>query len=287
MTVPQQTWPQDFADKYRHAGYWTGDTFSAMLRRCVQQRPHQVAVVDGERRWTTAQLLEKSEIAAAGFIALGLQPGDRVIVHLPNVAEFLTVIFGLFRARLIPVYMLPAHRRTEAIHFARTSGASAYVCRDQHDGFDYRTLADELQEQVPDVRHAVVIGDAQGRVSFNEFRPAPATLPSEDADPSNVAFLQISGGSTGLSKLIPRTHDDYLYSVRASADICEMDSNSVYMVALPMAHNFPMSSPGFLGALYAGSRIVLSPSPSPEAAFPLIEKEGVTMVGLVPPLALL
>src|SRR5690606_1638074 len=71
------------------------------------------------------------------------------------------------------------------------------------------------------------------------------------------------------------------------AEICELDSNSVYMVALPMAHNFPMSSPGFLGALYAGSRIVLSPSPSPEAAFPLIEQERVTITGLVPPLALL
>jgi len=287
MTVPQQIWPQDCADNYRRAGYWTGDTFTALLRRCAQQRPDHIALVDGDRRWTTAQLQQKADTAAAGFIKLGLQPGDRVIVQLPNVAEFLSVIFGLFRARLIPVYMLPAHRRTEAIHFARTAGAKAYVCPDQHDGFDYRTLADELQAQVPDIRHVVVVGDAQGRVSFNDFEPAPATLPAEDADPSEVAFLQISGGSTGLSKLIPRTHDDYLYSVRASADICEMDINSVYMVALPMAHNFPMSSPGFLGALHAGSRIVLSPSPSPEAAFPLIQKERVTMVGLVPPLALL
>ena len=287
MRVPQQIWPQDFADKYRRAGYWTGDTFTALLRRCAQERPEHIALVDGDRRWTTAELLRKADTAAAGFIKLGLQPGDRVIVQLPNVAEFLSVIFGLFRARLIPVYMLPAHRLTEAIHFARTAGAKAYVCVDRHEGFDYRVLADELQAQVPDVRHLVVVGDAEGRVAFNDFESAPATLPVEDANPSEVAFLQISGGSTGLSKLIPRTHDDYLYSVRASAEICELDSNSVYMVALPMAHNFPMSSPGFLGALHAGSRIVLSPSPSPEAAFPLIESEGVTMVGLVPPLALL
>ena len=287
MTGPQQIWPQAFADRYRSAGYWTGDTFSAMLRRCAQQRPEHIAVVDGERRWTTAQLLDKAETAAAGFVKLGLQPGDRVLVQLPNVAEFLSVIFALFRARLVPVYVLPAHRRTELIHFARTSGARAYVCLDRHDGFDYRTLAAELQAEVADVQHVVVVGDADAHTSFDAFQAAPELLPTEDAKPSEVAFLQISGGSTGLSKLIPRTHDDYLYSVRASAEICELDEDSVFMVALPAAHNFPMSSPGFLGALYAGSRIVMCPSPSPEAAFPLIEKERVTITGLVPPLALL
>jgi 2,3-dihydroxybenzoate-AMP ligase len=61
----------------------------------------------------------------------------------------------------------------------------------------------------------------------------------------------------------------------------------VFLVALPAAHNFPMSSPGHIGALYAGARVVLSLSPSPDAAFPLIERERVTITGLVPPLALL
>ncbi|WP_449252406.1 (2,3-dihydroxybenzoyl)adenylate synthase, partial [Brevundimonas naejangsanensis] len=105
--------------------------------------------------------------------------------------------------------------------------------------------------------------------------------------PSDVAFLQISGGSTGLSKLIPRTHDDYLYSVRESADISALEPESVYLTALPAAHNFPMSSPGYLGALYVGATVVMAPSPSPDVCFPLIAREGVTITGLVPPLALL
>ena len=102
-----------------------------------------------------------------------------------------------------------------------------------------------------------------------------------------MAFLQISGGSTGLSKLIPRTHDDYLYSVRESADISGLEPESVYLTALPAAHNFPMSSPGYLGALYVGATVVMAPSPSPDVCFPLIAREGVTITGLVPPLALL
>ncbi|MBW8776952.1 MAG: AMP-binding protein, partial [Stenotrophomonas sp.] len=123
-------------------------------------------------------------------------------------------------------------------------------------------------------------------VALEALQGDRSQLPA-DPDPQSVAFLQISGGSTGLSKLIPRTHDDYIYSFRASNDLCGIDRDSVYLVALPAAHNFPMSSPGFFGALYAGARVVLSPGPGPDAAFPLIAREKVTCCGLVPPLALL
>ena len=287
MNPIQQVWPEDRAALYRHKGYWRGETFSQMLRVRAADHPHALAVVSEDQRWTYADLLARSETVAAGFLALGLNPGDRVVVQLPNIAEFLSVIFGLFRARLIPVYALPAHRLTEIVHFARKAEASAYVIADRRDGFDYRALARQVQIEVPAIRHVVVAGDAEEFISLAGFVDDPALLPVQDAEPSEVAFLQISGGSTGLSKLIPRTHDDYLYSVRDSAVICGLGPDSVYLTALPAAHNFPMSSPGYLGALYVGAAVVMAPSPSPDACFPLIERERVTITGLVPPLALL
>lgn len=287
MIPLQQVWPDDMAAHYRAKGYWRGETFSQLLRSRAEAQPDAVAVVGMDQRWTYGELLQKAETAAAGFLALGLKPGDRVVVQLPNLPEFLSVIFGLFRAKLIPVYALPAHRSTEIIHFLTRAEASAYVVADRHEGFDYRALARAVQAEVPDLRHVVVVGEAEEFASFDGFRADPAALPSDDADPSDVAFLQISGGSTGLSKLIPRTHDDYLYSVRESADISGLEPESVYLTALPAAHNFPMSSPGYLGALYVGATVVMAPSPSPDVCFPLIEREGVTITGLVPPLALL
>ena len=98
------------------------------------------------------------------------------------------------------------------------------------------------------MRH-VIDGDAAEFIALEALQGDRSQLPP-DPDPQSVAFLQISGGSTGL--LIPRTHDDYIYSFRASNEICGIDRDSVYLVALPAAHNFPMSSPGFFGALYAG-----------------------------------
>jgi len=287
MIPLQQVWPDDMAAHYRAKGYWRGETFSQLLRSRAEAQPDAVAVVGMDQRWTYGELLQKAETAAAGFLALGLKPGDRVVVQLPNLPEFLSVIFGLFRARLIPVYALPAHRSTEIVHFLKRSEAAAYVVADRHEGFDYRALARAVQAEVPDLRHVVVVGEAEEFASFDGFRADPAALPTDDADPSDVAFLQISGGSTGLSKLIPRTHDDYLYSVRESADISGLEPESVYLTALPAAHNFPMSSPGYLGALYVGATVVMAPSPSPDVCFPLIAREGVTITGLVPPLALL
>ncbi|MCH3747025.1 AMP-binding protein, partial [Campylobacter coli] len=65
-----------------------------------------------------------------------------------------------------------------------------------------------------------------------------------------VAFFQLSGGSTGTPKLIPRTHNDYYYSIRRSVEICRFDAQTRYLCALPVAHNYPMSSPGVLGVFY-------------------------------------
>lgn len=281
-----QEWPAERAERYRAAGYWRGETFPAMLRRCAAEHGGRMAVVGGGQRWTYEELYRRAEAAARGFAALGLQPGDRVVVQLPNVPEFLSAVFGLFLAGLVPVYALPAHRRIEIVHFARRSEASAYIVAQAHDGFDYRALAREVAAEAPQLRHVVVVGDDAAEFIRFETLGGQAELPPDPA-PSSVAFLQISGGSTGLSKLIPRTHDDYIYSFRASAEICGLGPDSVYMAALPVAHNFPMSSPGVFGALHAGSRVVMCPSPSPETAFPLIERERVTITGLVPPLALL
>ncbi|NYT86160.1 (2,3-dihydroxybenzoyl)adenylate synthase [Pollutimonas harenae] len=290
LTIPQHGWPDEYVQRYRQAGHWQGETFGALLRSRAEQHPDRIAVVGGSKNLTYAQLDEHASAIAAGLLAQGFQAGDRIVVHLPNIPEFITVVFGLFRAGIIPLYALPAHRITEIEHFAKSGGATGYLCAAEHGGFNYLGLATTLQERCPDVEHVIVIGDATDRyTSLQDIEAAGANTDvlATASSAQDIAFLQISGGSTGLSKLIPRTHDDYIYTLRESARICELDGDSVLLCALPMAHNFPMSSPGFLGTLYAGGRVVLSLSPSPEACFELIKREKVTQCSLVPPLLML
>ena len=284
----RQEWPADVAAEYRRAGYWRGETFGEFLRERAASFPQRVAIVSasGTERWTYGELDRRADVMAAGFLDLGFEPGDRIVVQLPNVPEFLSVVFGLFRAGILPVFALPAHRSTEIVHFATVAEATGYVIPSVHDGFDYRTIASTLRQQVPSINCVIVAGEAGDETPLAQLASAtPRDLPAVSA--SSVAFMQLSGGSTGLSKLIPRTHDDYIYSLLGSAEICELDADSVYLGALPIAHNYPMSSPGVFGALYAGSRVALSSSPSPDAAFPVIERERVTITGVVPPVALI
>lgn len=282
----RQSWPPALVARYRAAGYWRGETLPGVLRERAAQFADDIAVVGGEVRLSYAALWQEAGRIGAGLLARGLVPGDRVVVQLGNTPAFVTVVCGLFRAGLIPVYALPAHRLTEVSHVMHKAQARGYIAADRQDGFDYRVLARELEALLPALQHVLIVGDAAEFGAVDSLQGDAALLPP-DPDPQSVAFLQLSGGSTGLSKLIPRTHDDYIYSFRASNEICAITRDSVYMVALPAAHNFPMSSPGFLGALYAGARVVMSPGPGPDAAFPLIARERVTCVGLVPPLALL
>ena len=100
-----------------------------------------------------------------------------------------------------------------------------------------------------------------------------------------VAVFLLSGGTTGLPKLIARTHDDYSYNARESAAVSGFDSSTVYLVALPASHNFPLACPGILGALLNGGRVVMLASPEPERAFATVQAEGVTVTAAVPAVA--
>lgn len=278
-------WPPEVARRYRDAGYWHSQTFGSWLTELTGRHADRTAVVgvatDGApSRWSYAELDARAHRIAAGLADLGIAQGDRVLLQLPNIPEFVSVVFGLWRVGAWPVFALPAHRHSELRHFAAHSEARAIITVSSHDGHDYAATARGVAEEVPSLRHVLAVDTA-------EFAQLAATVPRglAEPDPEAVAFLQLSGGSTGLPKLIPRTHDDYLYSVRESARICALGPDSVYLAALPVAHNYPMSSPGILGALHAGAAVVLSPRPDADTAFQLIESERVTITGVVPPLA--
>lgn len=278
-------WPGDVAARYRRAGWWNGATFGGMLTECAARHADRIALRDAVSTWTYARLDQQAHRLAAGLHGLGVRRGDRVIVQLPNVGEFAVVCFALFRIGALPVLAQPAHREREIEHICRVSEAAAYIVADRHLGFDYRGLGERILAACPSLRHLIVHGDAGGHVALADLYPDP--IPLGDADPGDMALLQLSGGTTSVPKLIPRTHDDYAYSVRASLEVCPMGPGDVYLGVLPVAHNFPLSSPGILGALAAGATVALAPTPDVDEAFALIEKQRVTVAALVPTLAML
>lgn len=276
-------WPAEVAARYRAQGLWTDDTFASVLTQLAARHGERTAVVDAAVRLSYAELASRAEQLARGMAGLGIGPGDAVIVQLPNCAAFVEVCFALFRLGARPVMAQPAHRALELTHFVQKTRAVAHVVQATWAGYDYRALSSSVRETCPSLRHTLVIGDAGAHVALASLYQTAGALP-EPPVASDIALFQLSGGSTNVPKLIARTHADYAYSVRQSVGVCGFDQDTVYLVALPAAHNFPLSSPGILGALFAGGTVVLSASPVPDVAFPWIARERVTATALVPAL---
>ncbi|MFG6079897.1 (2,3-dihydroxybenzoyl)adenylate synthase [Paracoccus litorisediminis] len=276
-------WPDNLARRYREAGYWIGQPLTRMLDQQVATRPDATAIVCGSRRLSYADLDRQSRHLAGRLAVKGFGHGDTALVQLPNLAEFYVTFFALLRIGVAPVNALFSHRRLEVADYARQIAPAVVIGARAHELFRDDAFADELC--AGGTRLILLLGEDDPARSLSDWLASGPALP-EGAGPTpadQVAFFQLSGGSTGTPKLIPRTHDDYDYSVRASVEICGVTADTRFLCALPAAHNFTLSSPGALGVFHAGGTVVMAASPEPLACFDLMAREGVTMAPLVPP----
>lgn len=285
-------WPEAAAQRYRDAGLWEGLTVSEMVARTAARQPGKVAVIYGDRRITYAELIAQSRRLALGLLELGLKPGDRAVMQLPNLPDFVTAYLALNWIGVIPVMALRAHRHTEVTHFIRASGATAYFIADTVGNFDYRPMAAEMKEQFSSLAHVLVAGEP------GAGQTALASLFAQRADAAHVdgalnavrpaaedvSTMLLSGGTTSMSKLIPRTHNDYVLNARLCAQAGGFDTETIFMAVLPLAHNYNLASPGMLGAFYAGGTLVIATSTDTADIFSTVERERVTVIAAVVPL---
>ncbi|WP_285126589.1 (2,3-dihydroxybenzoyl)adenylate synthase EntE [Leclercia adecarboxylata] len=277
MTLPFTRWPDDFARRYREKGYWQDLPLTDILTRHADS--DALAIIDGERRLTYRQFQQSVNNLAAALQAQGIQRGDTALVQLGNVAEFYITFFALLQVGVAPVNALFSHQRSELNAYATQIEPTLLIADRAHGLFAGDDFLNTFRDQHPSVRVALLRGEG---LEAAIARPAENFIASP-TPADEVAFFQLSGGSTGTPKLIPRTHNDYYYSIRRSNEICGITADTRYLNALPAAHNFAMSSPGSLGIFMAGGCVVLAHDPSATLCFPLIEEHRITVTSLVPP----
>lgn len=288
-------WPDADAEAFRAEGYWADRSVPEYIADRVRAQPDSTALIDGDCTLTYRQLWDRSSAGAAGLTRLGLRPGDRVVVQLPNGWQFAAFLLACMRTRVIPVMAMPAHRRSELTHLAILSDARALVVADRDRDTDLRAVAQHVAADAPSVEFVVLHGElSSGPTGVVEYSLADCFATPSDVDPSgglpspaggDIACLLLSGGTTGLPKLIVRTHDDYAYNILACNEISEFDSDTVYLGALPCSHNFALACPGILGTWFAGGAVVLLATPSPRRSLEAIEGHGVTATAAVPAVA--
>ncbi|AKE09450.1 (2,3-dihydroxybenzoyl)adenylate synthase [Serratia liquefaciens] len=282
MSIAFTPWPEALARRYRERGYWTDRPLTDIITR--QAKNDAIALIDPQRSLSYRQLNQLSDRLAAALLRRGIHSGDTALVQLGNVVEFYVTFFALLKIGVVPVNALFSHQRNELNAYAAQIKPALLIADRQHGLFGNDEFLTTFRAEHPSLRLVALRSEEQGEQSLaswleedcGDFVAAPTAA-------DQVAFFQLSGGSTGTPKLIPRTHNDYYYSIRRSVEICHFDDETRYLCALPVAHNYPMSSPGVLGVFYGGGLVVFASDPDAGQCFRLIDQHQINVTALVPP----
>ncbi|KOV69404.1 (2,3-dihydroxybenzoyl)adenylate synthase [Streptomyces sp. MMG1121] len=288
--------PPETIGRYYDHGYYRGAALPQLLAEHARTHATRTALVHDGRRLTYRELNRRVDRVAAGLALRGVRPGDRVIVQLPNVAEFVITVYALMRAGALPMLAPISHHADVIGRLAHLTEAAAYIGPSLHRGFDHAKMAAEISDGHPRLRRAFTLDGPEG--ARGGFSTAPSgclffPLRSVDAprdpdrtyDPNDVAFFLLSGDSTSAPELVPRTHNDYAYQARAAAELTGLGPEDVYLAALPAESDFAFGCPGVVGTLATGGTVVLIDNPGPDEALRAIETEKVTVTSLVPAVA--
>ena len=271
--------PPEFARKYREKGYWRDKSLRDEFDEVFKKFSSRVGLIDGQTQYTYGQIDQLSTNLALNLLELGLKPLDRVVPTLPNIAEFVILYFALQKIGAIPIAALATHRFAEINQFVRLSGATTCVYPERQGDFEFEPMIQRVKAENPTLRFCISLSALRSLID----KPGKGKLDIR-IDPTDPCIFQLSGGTTGIPKLIPRTHNDYAFNSKTAAPVCAVTQDSVLLLALPIAHNLPLACPGIQGYFFQGGKVVLSPTTKPEEMFSLVEKHRVTHIKVVPAL---
>jgi long-chain acyl-CoA synthetase len=253
---------------------------SVILRESAQRRPQGAAIVHDHGAVTYAELDERSDRVATGLVRLGIRPGDTVAVQLPNVPEFVDVLYGVLKAgaTVVPFNVLNkgteiayilAHARVRAmITSAATAGEAARGAAEV--GLDHLFVVGG--EHLPaGCRPFAALVDGELRT------PAPYV----QRDPGDTAVLLYTSGTTGRPKGVKLTHFQLFMNARAHVEAFSMDEEAITIAVMPLFHALGLS--GLLNAtVFAGGTVVLLPKFDPLKVLDAVERHRATILHGVP-----
>jgi 2,3-dihydroxybenzoate-AMP ligase len=243
------------------------DGFKSVCRRY----PGNVALLGAAFRITYQELDSHTDRLAAALLARGLQPLDRVVFQLGDSEQLVIAFLACLKAGLIPICTLAAHREREIGYLANLAEAKLHIIQGDDAKFDDVGFAKKMQTAVPSLKWILQArGPAQAGmlhlqtlIDSVSAAEAEAHLAKIFLDPFQVAVFQLSGGTTGVPKIIPRFHNEYLYNMRAVASWLEYRAADVLFMPQPMVHNLNMGC-CFGPFLMTGGTVTVAPNLLPE-----------------------
>src|SRR5580704_11185127 len=285
--------PAAAVDRYVAAGAWGTRSLPTAFRQAATTYAERTALITPDTQLTYRELDARSDAVAARLLSSGLRPGERVLLQLTNSATAVVAWYGLLKAGLIPVCTLAIHRRLEIEQIGRQSGAVAHLVQADFPSYDLVRLAQEVAGPLPAMRQLVTVGaapdkpfmpieDLQDR-EISGKEQAELLEIAASLDVHGPAVLQLSGGTTGTPKIIPRLHAEYRYNADLTSSWWGHTEQSVLAFGLPLAHNAALTN-GLHAAHGAGAALLLA-TPAADVMLPLMAEHSATWTMSPPGLA--
>jgi non-ribosomal peptide synthetase component E (peptide arylation enzyme) len=251
-----------------------------------------MGLVDDTGRWSNRQLREQVDKLAVGLMKLGIEQKQRVLLQLPNWHEFVFSFLALQKIGAIVVVVLPRHNLIEIKHFCQLTEPVAWILPKRYRKIEYQPIIDGVLQENPRIR-AIIQPRSGGDTNYIDFEklmeesePTPESLAKLEArrpDPNEVSQILPTGGTTGLPKLSPRTHNCYMNNVEYHNYRWDITCHDTIMVITPLGHNLSVHW-GMAAALFSHAKLVVLDSVRPEDICEWVQRERVTAIPTVPAL---
>ena len=282
------------ADKYNKFRWWAGLTLGDIFDRAADIYPEKEAFVDGNTRLSYGDARKKTNKLAIGLMDLGIQPLDRVLVQLPNWNEFVFTYFALQKIGAIPVLLIERYRPFEINHLIGLTGATSWIVPSRYKKTDFVPIINDVLKENPELKHVITVRGNSGQKPFSnleglieeaKFTEANlARLAGRRPDPMQVAHMGPTGGTTGVPKIVPRTHNSLITGIDYCSKSWEQNSQDINLIAGPIGHDLTFSK-GFVGGIITLGKVIFLDSTDSKEICETIEREKVTSIIWVPALA--
>src|SRR5574341_557446 len=264
------------------------DHLAALFARAAKAHPEREFVVAGNRRVTYAHAERDAQALAQALAGLGVQPGDRIAIDLPNWPEWVVTLLAAARldATLVPLDpSLGLHELKYQLRHAEVKGA---VTPDTFGGTDYLELFDELLPELPDLRFVVTVGreerwlgDRIYRYDALLARGAGQAVAHEPQDPATSPLtILYTSGTMGKPKGVVLSHRSVCATARPTAEALALTGSDRVFCAVPTFTIFGLHV--VATAITAGATLVLQERFDAAGALETIRRERITVVHGVP-----
>jgi non-ribosomal peptide synthetase component E (peptide arylation enzyme) len=298
-------YPPEAAALYADRRWWLGFTMGDLLDRAADIYPRREALVGDDAhgrqvRYTYAGLRAAADTFAVRLLDLGLEPGDRALLQLPNYTDFVVAYFGLQKAGLVSVLLTVNHTAREVGHLAKLTQPRAWILPSEYRGASSAPLVEGVRETVSGLDVVIAAGTGLDSCVRLDDLLAPSAggddageeqaqqanrvrLAGVRPDPTAVCQILPSGGTTGLPKGAPRTHNDYICNVEYKSKAWDLNATDTCLVATTVGHNLALLVT-VSGSVFHGAKMVMLDSTRPQDFCAAVQEERVTCTGLVPTL---